>query len=283
MINKNHNLSLFADKLLKNRKEYKPRNPIKLASQSFLNEILELLFPHYSVKSYYNAEEIESKMYLLRRNLHEILISLNNGMEERAAECSNIFFENIPKLHSLLTNDAIAICNGDPAATSKDEVILAYPGFMAIAIYRLAHELYKLNIPLLPRIFTEYAHQISGIDIHPGAKIGESFFIDHGTGIVIGETTVIGNNVKIYQGVTLGALSVSKNLGNTKRHPTIEDNVIIYSNAVILGGNTVLGKGSTIGGNVWLTRSVPANAVVFHTSEINFKDGTIEDENNFVI
>ncbi len=283
MINNNHSLSIFADKLLNHRKEYKPRNPIKSSSQSFLNELLELLFPHYSVKNYYNAEEIESKMYLLRRNLQEILISINNEMEKSALDYSNIFFENIPKVHSLLMDDAVAICNGDPAAASKDEVILAYPGFIAIAIYRLAHELYKLNIPLLPRIFTEYAHQVSGIDIHPGAKIGESFFIDHGTGIVIGETTTIGNNVKIYQGVTLGALSVSKELGSTKRHPTIEDNVIIYSNAVILGGNTVLGNGSIIGGNVWLTRSVPANAVVFHTSEISFKDGTIEGENNFVI
>ncbi len=283
MINKNHNLSVFADELLKHRKEYKPRNPIKSLSQNFLNELLELLFPHYSTKNYYSAEEIESKIYLLRRNLQEILISLNNEVEEKAAEYSTIFFEKIPKVHSLLTEDAIAICNGDPAAASKDEVILAYPGFTAIAIYRLAHELYKLNIPLLPRIFTEYAHQVSGIDIHPGATIGNSFFIDHGTGIVIGETTVIGNNVKIYQGVTLGALSVSKEMSNAKRHPTIEDDVIIYSNAVILGGNTVLGKGSVIGGNVWLTRSVPANAVVFHTSEINFKDGTIENDTNFVI
>lgn len=283
MINEDQNLSSFADKLLEKRKEYKPRNPIKSASQSFLTELLELLFPHYSVKNYFNSEEIVSKIYLLRRNLQEIIISLNNGMEKKAGECSKSFFNNIPAVHSLLLKDAEAICKGDPAAKSIDEVILAYPGFSAIAIYRLAHELYKLKIPLLPRIFTEYAHQNSGIDIHPGATIGESFFIDHGTGIVIGETALIGKNVKIYQGVTLGALSVEKDLAETKRHPTIEDDVIIYSNAVILGGKTTLGKGSVIGGNVWLTRSVPANSVVFHRSEINFKDNFDSDISNFII
>lgn len=283
MINDNYNLSLFANKLLEKRKEYKPRNPIKSASQNFLNELLQLLFPHYSVKNYYNSEEIVSKVYLLKRNLQEILISLNNEMEEKANEFSKTFFDKIPNVHSYLLLDAEAICKGDPAAKSIDEVILAYPGFYTIAIFRLAHELYKLNIPLLPRIFTEYAHQISGIDIHPGATIGKSFFIDHGTGIVIGETAHIGNNVKIYQGVTLGALSVAKGMAETKRHPTIEDDVIIYSNAVILGGKTTLGKGSIIGGNVWLTRSVPENSVVFHRSEINFKDNFESDISNFII
>ncbi|MCF6268547.1 MAG: serine acetyltransferase [Melioribacteraceae bacterium] len=283
MINTNHSLSIFADKLLEKRKEYKARNPIKLSSQSFLNDLLELLFAHYSVKRYFNSEEIKSKIYLLRRNLQEILISLNNGIEKNAEEYSNKFFNGIPRIHSLLLEDAEAIYKGDPAAKSIDEVILAYPGFFAIAVYRLAHELYKIDVPLLPRIFTEYAHQISGVDIHPGATIGESFFIDHGTGIVVGETAVIGNNVKIYQGVTLGALSVDKDLAEKKRHPTIEDDVIIYSNAVILGGKTIIGKGATIGGNVWLTRSVPSNSVVFHRSEINFKENFETDVSNFII
>lgn len=283
MNNDNNNLSLFANKLLDKRKEYEPRNPIKSASQNFLNELLELLFPQYSIKRYFNSEEIVSKIYLLRRNLTEIIISLDNGIEGKASEYSNAFFENIPNVHSHLLKDAEAIWEGDPAAKSKDEVILAYPGFLAIAIFRLAHELYKLDIPLLPRIFTEYAHQISGIDIHPGATIGESFFIDHGTGIVIGQTSIIGNNVKIYQGVTLGALSVTKDMAETRRHPTIEDGVVIYSNAVILGGKTTIGKNSTIGGNVWLTRSVPPNSFVFHRSEVNFKENFESDISNFII
>jgi len=283
MIDDNYKLSRFADNLLNKRREYKPRTPVKSASHNFLNELLELLFPHYSVKNYYNSDEIISKIFLLRRNLQEILISLNNGMELKAQNYSYTFFENVPKVHALLLKDAEAICKGDPAAKSIDEVILAYPGFSAIAIYRLAHELYKLNIPLLPRIFTEYAHQNTGIDIHPGARIGESFFIDHGTGIVIGETAQIGNNVKIYQGVTLGALSVDKDLAETKRHPTIEDAVVIYSNAVILGGKTNIGKGSIIGGNVWLTRSIPANSVVLHRSEINFKENFDPEVLNFII
>ena len=184
------------------------------------------------------------------------------------------FFNEIFNIYKLLWEDANAICEGDPAANNVDEVILAYPGFKAIAIYRFAHQLYKLDVPILPRILTEYAHQETGIDIHPGAQIGNSFFIDHGTGIVIGETTLIGNNVKIYQGVTLGALSVEKKLAKTKRHPTIKDNVIIYAQAVILGGNTIIGKNSIIGGNVWLTESVPDNSIVYHKSEIRLRNTT---------
>lgn len=283
MITDNHSLSKFSDKLYDKRKEYKPRNPIKSVSQNFLLELLELLFPHYSVINYPNSEEIYNRIVSLKNNLVNIIISLNNGMEERADECSNTFFDNLSSVHELLLLDAEAICKGDPAAKTVDEVILAYPGFTAISIYRLAHELYKLNIPLLPRIFTEYAHQLSGVDIHPGAQIGKSFFIDHGTGIVIGETTIIGNNVKLYQGVTLGALSVHKDLAETKRHPTIEDDVIIYSNAVILGGKTLIGKGSVIGGNVWLTRMVPANSKVFHRNEISFKEINSSDYSNFTI
>ena len=179
--------------------------------------------------------------------------------------------------------DAKAILEGDPASRNLEEVYLSYPGFYAVAIYRLAHSLHLLNFPLVPRLITEYAHSKTGIDIHPGASIGESFCIDHGTGIVIGETTIIGNNVKIYQGVTLGALSVKKDLAETKRHPTIEDGVVIYSNAVILGGKTTIGKNAVIGGNVWLTRSVGADSIVLHTNEINVKDNTKSDIINFTI
>ena len=163
----------------------------------------------------------------------------------------------IPDLRAMIQKDAAAITAGDPAARSLGEVILSYPGLEAIIVYRIAHFLYKNGVPTIPRIMTEHTHGKTGIDIHPGAEIGESFFIDHGTGIVIGETTVIGNNVKLYQGVTLGALSLQKELQNKKRHPTIEDDVIIYSNATILGGQTVIGKGSVIAGNSWIIESVP--------------------------
>jgi len=281
--NNEYSLPDFSVDLLKLREKYQSKKPIKSSAQSFVNDLLQLLFPHFSENEYYNSNEIESKIYLLRRNLNMILTSLNGDTKGSTEKYANDFIEKLPSIHQNLYKDAQAIYDGDPAAESLDEVILAYPGFFAIAVYRIAHELYKLNIPLLPRVFSEYAHQITGIDIHPGAQIGTSFFIDHGTGVVIGETTSIGENVKIYQGVTLGALSVQKELAKKKRHPTIEDNVIIYSNAVILGGNTTIGKESIIGGNVWLTCSVPPNSIVQHRSEINFKDGFNNNELNFII
>ncbi len=281
--NNEYSLPDFSVDLLKLREKYQSKKPIKSSAQSFVNDLLQLLFPHFSENEYYNSNEIESKIYLLRRNLNMILTSLNGDTKGSTEKYANDFIAKLPSIHQNLYKDAQAIYDGDPAAESLDEVILAYPGFFAIAVYRIAHELYKLNIPLLPRVFSEYAHQITGIDIHPGAQIGTSFFIDHGTGVVIGETTSIGENVKIYQGVTLGALSVQKELAKKKRHPTIEDNVIIYSNAVILGGDTTIGKESIIGGNVWLTRSVPPNSIVQHRSEINFKDGFNNDELNFII
>ncbi|MGJ8547928.1 serine O-acetyltransferase EpsC [Winogradskyella wichelsiae] len=178
------------------------------------------------------------------------------------------FKNNIPDLYSSLKKDAEAIFNNDPASQSIEEIYLAYPGFFTIAIYRMARVFYKLNLPLIPRLMTEYAHSVTGIDIHPGATIGASFFIDHGTGVVIGETTEIHNNVKVYQGVTLGALTVKKQHQNTKRHPTIEQNVTIYANATILGGDTIIGESSVIGGNTWLTKSIPANSVVTHNYKI---------------
>ena len=178
------------------------------------------------------------------------------------------FTKGIPNLFDNLKKDAKAIFNNDPAAESLDEVYLAYPGFFAISVYRMAKEFHLLGLPLIPRLMTEFAHQITGIDIHPGAFIGKSFFIDHGTGIVIGETAIIHNNVKIYQGVTLGALTVKKELMNKKRHPTIEDNVTIYANATILGGDTVIGENCVIGGNVWLTKSIAKNSIVTHNPEV---------------
>ena len=182
------------------------------------------------------------------------------------------YLEKLPVILQKLNLDAQAIAENDPAANSVEEVYLSYPGFFAIAIYRLSHELYKFGLPLVPRLMTESAHRLTGTDINPGAIIGESFFIDHATGVVIGETAVIKNNVKIYQGVTLGALSVDRELRNTKRHPTIEDNVTIYANATILGGRTIIGANSIIGGNAWLTNSVPENSIVSHSPTINIKN-----------
>ncbi len=176
------------------------------------------------------------------------------------------FKSQIPDLFCSLKKDAQAIYDNDPAAKSLEEVYLAYPGFFAIAIYRMAGVFFDLKLPLIPRLMTEYAHQLTGIDIHPGATIGDFFFIDHGTGVVIGETVEIHEHVKLYQGVTLGALTVKKSLKNKKRHPTIEKNVTIYANATILGGNTVIGENSVIGGNTWITKSVKKNAIILHES-----------------
>ncbi|MDR0487126.1 MAG: serine O-acetyltransferase [Treponema sp.] len=173
------------------------------------------------------------------------------------------FFEELPKIRMLLTKDLEAAVRGDPAAISADEVILSYPGFAAIAVHRMSHFFWMRQVPLIPRMMSELVHGRTGIDIHPGAQIGESFFIDHGTGVVIGETTVIGENVKLYQGVTLGALSVKKAESGLKRHPTIEDDVTVYANATILGGETVIGRGSIIGGSVWITESVPPESKIY--------------------
>ena len=184
------------------------------------------------------------------------------GKEARGLTFS--FMENLPIVREKTLKDVNAALKGDPAARSREEVILAYPGLEAITVHRLAHELFNMNVPLIPRMMNEHIHRKTGIDIHPGASIGESFFIDHGTGVVIGETSVIGENVKIYQGVTLGALSVKKEDANVKRHPTLEDNVTIYAGATILGGNTIVGANSVIGGNVWITSSIPADSVVYN-------------------
>lgn len=192
-------------------------------------------------------------------------------VEKSCGKIWDDYLATLPTVLAKLNLDAEAIASCDPASLSIEEVYMAYPGFYAIAIYRLAHELYVKGFPMVPRLMTEYAHRQTGVDINPGAQIGDSFFIDHATGVVIGETAVIRNNVKIYQGVTLGALYVAKNLQKTKRHPTIENNVTIYANATILGGDTIIGENSVIGGNAWLTTSVPPNSTVFHNPEIKIK------------
>jgi len=208
----------------------------------------------------------------LQQLFADLLSSLEPLLKESPDDLAKSFFAVIPSIHEQLLDDAAHFVKCDPAAKSVEEVMLCYPGYYAISIYRLANELYRMKIPVLPRVISEYAHSRTGIDIHPGATIGKYFYIDHGTGIVIGETTEIGNNVKIYQGVTLGAMYVEKSLQNTKRHPTIEDNVIIYAGSTILGGKTVIGHNTVVGGNVWLTESVAPNSVVYHKAKVVIKN-----------
>ncbi|HTX99370.1 MAG TPA: serine O-acetyltransferase EpsC [Bacteroidota bacterium] len=246
--------------------------PVKAKAARFIEELLELMFPHFSDEVFYAESQIEGQFQILLRDLRTVLQPLERQLQCSVADVAEQFARVVPTIYRELLLDAEAIHRGDPAAESVDEVISAYPGFYAIAIYRIAHEFYSMNVPIFPRILTESAHHRTGIDIHPGAVIGRSLCIDHGTGIVIGETSVIGDDVKIYQGVTLGALSVDKTLASHKRHPTIEDNVVIYSNATILGGETVIGRDSVIGGNVWLTESVPPHSVVYHKSEVRVRD-----------
>ncbi|GHT92712.1 serine acetyltransferase [Spirochaetia bacterium] len=207
------------------------------------------------------AREVEKSIVFSARN--GTYSCGNEGCHAVAELIVDDFFDKLPAIRSALALDMKAAFKGDPAAKSYEEVIVSYPGFEAITVHRLAHFFWAREVPLIPRMMSELVHGRTGIDIHPGAAIGESFFIDHGTGVVIGETTVIGKNVKLYQGVTLGALSVKKEEGNRKRHPTLEDDVTIYSNATILGGDTIIGRGSTIGGNVWLTSSVPPESMVY--------------------
>lgn len=230
--------------------------------------VIRLLYPEQSRKIFTSIEHLQEEFKSLENELCEIMNATkacNNCDSERLAEA---FFNELPDMYRLLNTDIQAIFTGDPAARSEFEVIRAYPGFFAISFYRMAHALHKYDVPLIPRILTEFAHSKTGIDIHPAAQIDEYFYIDHGTGTVIGETTQIGKHVKLYQGVTLGALSVAKSMADIKRHPTVEDNVVIYSGATILGGDTVIGHDSVIGGNVWLTNSVAPNSTVYHTPMI---------------
>jgi serine O-acetyltransferase len=259
------------------------RMPSRVLAHRFADELIDFLFPA-EVHAGFAGELSEENTDRLKRLLKEVLRPLKDRLTWPVDEVLNTFFGAVPAVYDKLILDAYAFVSSDPAVECLEEVIIAYPGFYAIAIYRIAHELYKLKVPVLPRLITEYAHTKTGIDIHPGAQIGKGFFIDHGTGVVIGQTTVIGNNVKLYQGVTLGALAVRKEAQGTKRHPTIEDNVIIYAGSCILGGDTVVGHDSVIGGNVWLTQSVPAYSVVYHKSDVKIRDKSeLNDVIDFVI
>lgn len=230
-------------------------------------KLIRILYPEQSKQIFSSLQEIENELLQLQSELCKIMNATKACQNCNNEENAKIFFDELPQLYALLNTDIQAILAGDPAAKSEFEIIRAYPGFFAISFYRLAHALLKLDIPLIPRILTEHAHSKTGIDIHPGAEVGEYLYIDHGTGIVIGETAKIGNHVKFYQGVTLGALSVDKSMASFKRHPTVEDNVVIYSGATILGGETVIGHNSVIGGNVWLTKSVAPYSTVYHESK----------------
>lgn len=242
-----------------------------------VNEIRKVMFPGFfgeENSAYVDLENFAGSTLAiiyekLFRQIRTSLLFRGNRcsgdeVNQKAEELTLAFIEQIPRIQNLLFLDVEAELEGDPAAGSKEEIIFSYPGIYAIFVYRIAHELYRLQVPYIPRIMTEHAHSKTGIDINPGAEIGEYFFIDHGTGIVIGETTVIGNHVKIYQGVTLGALSTMKGqaLAKTKRHPTIEDGVVIYANATVLGGETVIGRNSVIAGNTFITESIPENTRV---------------------
>lgn len=252
----------------------------KVKTKKWVKDLYEVLF----LPQNDNTEGHLKKSFENLQQTFSTLIGTVAENKEDTEEQVNRFFKALPALYDQLVLDAQSILEFDPAAESLEEVYLAYPGFFATYVYRLSHQLWEQKVRILPRVISEYAHSKTGIDIHPGAVIGESFFIDHGTGIVIGETTVIGNHVKIYQGVTLGALNVSKEKANQKRHPNIEDHVIIYSGATILGGNTTIGRESVIGGNVWITQDVPPNSLVYHKSEIKIKDNSSLPESlTFVI
>jgi len=261
-----------------------------------INMLREILFPEYFGRQQNINAAIDYHIGDLLLNIHEKLgqqigFALQHDARrkgepvedyrEKAESISYAFLERIPEIRDALACDVQAALDGDPAAASKDEIIISYPGMFAISVYRLAHELYMLEVPLIPRIMTEYAHSRTGIDINPGATIGRYFFIDHGTGVVIGETTFIGNNVTLYQGVTLGALSTREGqlLRGVKRHPTIEDNVVVYSGASILGGETRIGQGTVIGSNVFITRSVPGGTrVIIKSQELIYKGQEQDDE-----
>ncbi len=248
--------------------------PSQKEIKKFVLYLFDYLFPtNHRVRSELNISDLQCN-----------LCHLLSALCEKPEQISQQFFDKLNDTKQLLNKDAQFILESDPAATQLVEVVAIYPGFFAIFCYRIANVLAQQNIPLLPRMITEYAHKVTGIDIHPLATIGCPFSIDHGTGIVIGETTHIGNEVKVYQGVTLGALSVDKSKATRKRHPTIEDNVILYAGCTILGGETVVGRNSIIGGNVWLTESIAPYTVVYHKSEIVVRNtSNYEEPINFII
>ncbi len=268
--------------------------PEKEKIVEIIEKLRKIIFPEYFKNNSYRVYTVQNHISMLVEdvvfNLQKQIVSVlkydndnanltTEQLSEKAQNLAFQFMEQLPTIREYIKTDVQAAFDGDPAAYNIDEIIFSYPGLYAILVNRIAHELFKLKIPIIPRIMTEHAHSCTGIDIHPGAKIGKYFFIDHGTGIVIGETTIIGNNVKIYQGVTLGALSTrgGQKLKNSKRHPTIKDNVTIYSGASILGGDTVVGKDVVVGGNAFITTSIPDGArVSIKNQELSFNYKNVE-------
>jgi serine O-acetyltransferase len=245
-----------------------PTCPAPSEVSAFYVDLLGALFADFTQLASLSEPQFEEHVEKLEKELERILRHNPTRGSANPAQLTDQFFSVLPLIYDKLEQDVTAMYEGDPAAKSKSEVVRTYPGFYAIAAYRIAHALHTLGVQGIPRVITEHAHSKTGIDIHPGARIGEYFCIDHGTGVVIGETSVIGDHVKLYQGVTLGALSVNKEDAEKKRHPTLEDHVVVYAGATILGGETVIGHGSIIGGNVWLTSSVPPNSKLYYQAKM---------------
>lgn len=245
--------------------------PSMVQTHEFVENLIHTLFP-IKRNCVVDPGEITIEMDRCSIKLKELLYSIRKSLDRSPEEVVETFFSRVPESFEQLVADAEAITQFDPASSCVEEIILCYPGFYCISVYRMAHILYELGVPLLPRMMAEYAHEKTGIDIHPGARIKSPFFIDHGTGIVIGETAEIGQHVKLYQGVTLGALTVEKKMANTKRHPTIEDYVIIYAGSTILGGSTVIGHHTVVGGNTWITESILPFSVVYRNHRVVVKN-----------
>ncbi len=287
----NESLQGLVDRLASARAAHRLAPGARERCEQAARDVLAFLFPHLAPPvagaPACAPAAIADELSVVRATLRVALGSLpgvaERGHDELETTVARLL-ARLPRLYEALLLDARALFEGDPAARSIDEVLLAYPGFRAVAFYRMAHELHLLDVPLAPRLISEMAHRETGIDIHPGAIIGQAFAIDHGTGVVIGETAAIGDRVKLYQGVTLGAASVRKDLANRKRHPTLGNDVVIYANATILGGDTVIGDGSIVGGNVWLMHSVPPGSIVTHdgvATRVRSADGESEHELEF--
>ncbi len=270
----------FIDKIYKSHLQC-PQCVSPRVVQDFFDQLLGILFPEHAVVVISSKTILEEKISLLQDELQNILQRNPQLHGKDASHLANDFFVRLENVFDLIHHDVDAVFLGDPAAKSRMEVLRSYPGFYAIAAHRIAHLMHQMGFSLIPRMISSYAHSKTGIDIHPGAKIGHHFCIDHGTGIVIGETAIIGDFVKIYQGVTLGALSVNKEDAGTKRHPTIGNHVVIYSGATILGGETEIGDFSIIGGNVWLTKSIPPQSKIYYQTKMY--DSNSASSDNYIV